>query len=384
LRKKPRQQPQVSKPQDPLAIRTIIISGLPSSIDSKLLWKKIRKCIGAEELEWPISGDDGVQDPSSGTYDNVSPENLGIKPHIAYAVFSTPALALDAVNKLHAHIFKGALLSVTLKKRIETLSSQKTSTKAPSHANRLIVRNLPFTATEQDLRSIFLHYGPIYSINVPFQTSPNSNGSKEMVKTEEEQAQSNTAPKLNKGFAFIWFYSRKDAEKAMEGINGTVVHAGAAEELVKGKQKKKKEKRLERKFAAAQKEKERREEEDDAEGDENGEREDEIHKSERVVAVDWALSKDRWEEEKAKMEEELQSEGEEGGSGSESESEDAEGGGLGIHDEESNESGSGESEDERGEDDKPVKPQLPQTDVGTTLFIRNVSYDATEDELRTL
>lgn len=265
--------------------------------------------------------------------------------------------------------------------------SQKTSTKAPSHANRLIVRNLPFTTTEQDLRSIFLGYGPIYSINVPFQTSPNSNGSKEMVKSEEEQAQSNTVLKLNKGFAFIWFYSRKDAEKAMEGINGTVVHAGAAEELVKGKQKKKKEKRLERKLAAAQKEKERREEDDDAEGDENGEREDETHKSERVVAVDWALSKDRWEEEKAKMEEKLQSEGEEGGSGSGSESEDEsdeEDGGLGIHDDESNESGSGESEDERGEDDKPVKPQLPQTDVGTTLFIRNVSYDATEDELRTL
>lgn len=338
-----------------------------------------------------MSGDDGVQDPSSGTYDNVSPKNLDIKPHIAYAVFSTPALALDAVNKLHAHIFKGALLSVTLKKRIETLSSQKTSTKAPSHANRLIVRNLPFTATEQDLRSIFLRYGPIYSINVPFQASPNSTGSKEMVKTEEEQAQSNTILKLNKGFAFVWFYSRKDAEKAMEGINGTVVHAGAAEELVKGKQKKKKEKRLERKIAAAQKEQEakvRREEEDDAEGDENEEREDETHKSERVVAVDWALSKDRWEEEKAKMEEESQSEGEEGGSGLESEGEeqsDEEDGGLGIHDEESsNESGSGESEDERGEDDKPVKPQLPQTDVGTTLFIRNVSYDATEDELRTL
>lgn len=209
-----------------------------------------------------------------------------------------------------------------------------------------------------------------------------------MVKTEEEQAQSNTVLKLNKGFAFIWFYSRKDAEKAMEGINGTVVHAGAAEELVKGKQKKKKEKRLERKLAAAQKEQEATVRQEEEDGAKNGEREDETHKSERMVAVDWALSKDRWEEEKAKMEEELQSEGGEGREGQESESEDEsdeEDGGLGIHgDESSDESGSGESEDERGEDDKPVKPQLPQTDVGTTLFIRNVSYDATEDELRTL
>ncbi|KAF8331829.1 hypothetical protein F5887DRAFT_870979, partial [Amanita rubescens] len=31
-----------------------------------------------------------------------------------------------------------------------------------------------------------------------------------------------------------------------------------------------------------------------------------------------------------------------------------------------------------------LKPQLPQTDVGTTLFIRNIPYDATENELRVL
>ena len=65
--KKPRQQSRVNNPQDPLAIRTVIVSGLPPSIDSKSLWKKIRKHKGAEKLEWPVSGDDGLQDSSSGT-----------------------------------------------------------------------------------------------------------------------------------------------------------------------------------------------------------------------------------------------------------------------------------------------------------------------------
>ena len=275
---------------------------------------------------------------------------------------------------------------MTLKKRIETLSSQKAFTKAPSHANRLIVRNLPFTTTEQDLRSIFLRYGPIYSINMPLNASPSS---KETVKTEEDAEQLDSAPRLNKGFAFIWFYSRKDAEKAMEGINGTVVRAGAAEELVKSKQKKKKERRVERKLAA-QKE---RESTGDVEGDKEAEeRENDAQKSERVVAVDWALSKDRWEEEKAKMDEEVVSESEEsdgGNSSSDSEGADEEGeeeSGSDAHDQEASngETRSDQSEDERDEDDKPMKPQLPQTDVGTTLFIRNIPYDATEDELRTL
>ena len=40
----------------------------------------------------------------------------------AYALFTTPAVAREAVGKLHAHVFKGALLSVTLKKRLEGLA----------------------------------------------------------------------------------------------------------------------------------------------------------------------------------------------------------------------------------------------------------------------
>ena len=42
-----------------------------------------------------------------------------------------------------------------------------------------------------------------------------------------------------------------------------------------------------------------------------------------------------------------------------------------------------EDEDEE-EDQKPAKPALPAPEVGTTVFIRNVPFEATEDELRTL
>ena len=97
------------------------------------------------------------------------------------------------MTKLHAHVFKGALLSVTLKKRLDAVAkpprrpaAPPTSTAtpttaaplaasvagrpagpAPSRASRLIVRNLPFDVTEQDLRAVFLPYGPIYAIHIP-------------------------------------------------------------------------------------------------------------------------------------------------------------------------------------------------------------------------
>ena len=66
---------------------------------------------------------------------------------------------------------------------------------------------------------------------------------------------------------------------------------------------------------------------------------------------------------------------------------------LGLHEDDhsdrDDENDEDEEEDdisvEREEDDqRPVKPQLPQTDEGTTLFVRNIPFDATEDDLRTL
>ncbi|KAF8638463.1 hypothetical protein AX17_002197 [Amanita inopinata Kibby_2008] len=420
-------------PNDPLAIRTIVISGLPTSIDSKALWKKIRKYEGAEKVEWPVTIEGIPQDHST-----------------AHALFSNPTTALSAVNKLHAHVFKGSLLSVTLKKRLDTLATHKPaanlsketenpktqlSTPAPSHANRLIIRNLPFTATEQDLRSIFLPYGPIYSIHIPAKDSASTSSQRidetrpteiqnTSVKTEDEEevrktndaARSQHSTVMSKGFAFIWFYSRKDAESAMSGCNGMTVRAGAAEELVKDKQKKKKERRMEKKLAAlaAAKQREKDAERIEGEGGDESENQDgesnditdvKEEKNERVIAVDWALSKDRWKEEKARIEDELRDGGENvdnelgserdtsdpaSDSGSDEDDQEAEEGGLGVHDGDS-ESGSETSgsdndsvEGERDDDGEPVKPQLPATDVGTTLFIRNVPYDATEDELRTL
>jgi len=48
---KPKPKQYVGAPKDPNAIRTIVISGLPESSDQKTLWKKVRKCDGAESAE---------------------------------------------------------------------------------------------------------------------------------------------------------------------------------------------------------------------------------------------------------------------------------------------------------------------------------------------
>ncbi len=313
----------------------------------------------------------------------------------AHVLFSTPTAANDAVTKLHAHVFKVSLLSVTLKKRLESLvkpvavlgdrDHKHPATLAPSHSSRLIVRNLPFNITEQDLRALFLPYGPIYSLNIPtieFTAAGET-------KTGEEGSTTQTQTRA-KGFAFVWMLSKKDAEKALEECNGKLVRAGTAETIVSDKQKKKKQKRLEKKFKEAQKVKEEGDQDPEIQdAGERGEEEPKEKASERVITVDWALSKDRWKEEQAKsgknaeevMEVDNTSDSDEGSEESEDEGDEA----TGVH------SGDGESDDDSNaeaesdeETEEPVKPQLPAPAAGTTLFVRNLPFTATEDELRTL
>ncbi|KAF5379115.1 hypothetical protein D9615_005877 [Tricholomella constricta] len=399
---KPRPPPRPQQPRlphDPLAIRTIVVSGLPPSIESKVLWKKIRKYDGAEKVDWPVKSSSGDDNTTGAPMSSNIVVTFTKASNLAHVLFKTPAAASEAVNKLHAHVFKGCLLSVTLKKRLDTLSKPVTKTPlasdaephkvaAPNHSSRLIVRNLPFNATEQDLRAAFLPYGPIHSIHIP---------TAEKKETEEGEGEGSGTgkPVRTKGFAFVWMLSKKDAEKAIGGCNGMIIRAGTAEALVSDKQKKKKQRREEKKLKAVAADAAGR-----GEGEEEAEEEheaavDDKRATERVIAVDWALSKEKWKEEKAKMEAEDEdvemvddasgSQGSDEDSGEDSEDSNEEGG-LGVHKgDDEYDSGGGEEDENIDEDmEEPVKPTLPPPESGTTLFVRNVPFTATEDELRTL
>lgn len=106
---------------------------------------------------------------------------------------------------------------------------------------------------------------------------------------------------------------------------------------------------------------------------------------ERKIAVDWALSKEKFEEVKAQQEpvKEEPVDGEEGvkqeeGSDVEMKAEDDD------ESEEEDEDDDVDVEMDDEEEEKPVKPTLPAVEEGSTLFIRNLPFEATEEELRDL
>ncbi|EPQ26264.1 uncharacterized protein PFL1_06199 [Pseudozyma flocculosa PF-1] len=424
-------RPRPTFEKDADAVRTVILSGLAActaKADSKQIYKRARKIGDVENVVYPHPGSSRPDD-------------------VAHVIFRTPNHAMTAVEKLHAHTFKGVQISAILKKRAdgatklaahmrpETLAkrekmrqdiekfsgkgSMPVITSEVDKSSRLIIRNLPFDVTEADLRAVFLPHGPIFQIQIPKALPKNSSNSAkeeegdaeeqddeagqdksssddnesdsdsdkgsgvtsgsdddedgtdsdeadndedkaEEDKEEDEDAELNEVEQSSsaaakgergRGFAFVWHVSRNDAAKALKAVNGKPIRHGAAEhaayKAAKGKKGRDAAKKvLDAVRAAAQ--------------------------PERVVAVDWALSKKDWE---AKAEQ--------------SDAEEAE-----SEDDEDDDEDEGEDDDEEGDDDddenaevssdEEAKPALPQPEEGTTLFVRNLPFQATEEELKSV
>ncbi|KAF8526462.1 hypothetical protein JB92DRAFT_3108260 [Gautieria morchelliformis] len=104
---------------------------------------------------------------------------------------------------------------------------------------------------------------------------------------------------------------------------------------------------------------------------------------ERVIALDWALNKERWEEEKGKTVEDDVGKGNDAGSGGMSQDESGDEN-VGVHEHSESEGEEESGSDDRDNDAAPERPLLPPPETGNTPFIRNVPFATTEDELRTL
>jgi nucleolar protein 4 len=191
---------------------------------------------------------------------------------------------------------------------------------------RLIVRNLPWSVKKpEQLVKVFQSYGKIKDVIIP-------------KKRNGEMS----------GFAFVTMKGYKNAERAIEKVNGKEIEG-------------------------------------------------------RVVAVDWAVEKEEWEakakeqqpkEEDVEMKDGDQDGGASGSAEDSSEGDDEEGDEEEEDDEqgdeeEDDEQGDEEEDDEQGDEDESESEDMddqddeerPLTDSATTLFIRNLPYSATDDSV---
>lgn len=192
-------------------------------------------------------------------------------------------------------------------------------------------------------------------MNIPKVTPPAPSAS------EPSPLQTHSKP-LARGFAFVWFLSKRDAARAIEKVNGASLYAGYAADVKSANKSQIEGRRKIRKRMKSE----------DA----------------RVVAVDWALGKEKWAEAQKALKENI----------ADGEQEDA----IGVDDDDGHEDWRDESlsdssdtasaseadADAASADGKggvnSTGEHPPQPEEGSTLFIRNVPFDTTDDELKTL
>lgn len=287
-----------------------------------------------------------------------------------FVSFADPEDAVEAKEKLNNELFKGRRLKLdiaqprhrdaakagpeVMSKAVETKRKREADLEEARKAPKLIIRNLPWSIkTSDQLAKLFQSFG-----KVKYADLPNEKG------------------KLS-GFGFVTLRGRKNAEKAMEAINGKEVdgrtlavdwavdkqtwekqHGGAEEGGDKAKSPKAK------KSKKAAKEVEDEEDEDE---DPNMTQED------RDLVNFFKNYGDNLEDED-EDEDEDEEENEEDDEGSKGEQEDEAGEG-GEDDADFETEGSVVSDEEE-------QPKKRVTDNSTTLFIRNLPYTTTDETLK--
>ncbi|PWN52563.1 RNA-binding domain-containing protein [Violaceomyces palustris] len=132
------------------------------------------------------------------------PKNVGGKLSMGYGFvgFKSVEAAKNALKAMQGHVLDGHSLSVSFARRgqdEEEVAAGGGKKKAAAASTKIIVKNLPFEATKREVRELFGSHGQLKSVRVP----------KKMMDSKA------------RGFAFVEFVSRREAESAMEALKHT-------------------------------------------------------------------------------------------------------------------------------------------------------------------
>jgi nucleolar protein 4 len=307
----------------------------------KVLYKKAKKLTAVmSNVPQDVKLEVQVKSDTEGLSEK-PPRSYKLSVLIASILAPTPRIAHQLSLKLNNHVVKSKFLVCGCKHELDYLTR-----KGKSVGARLVLRNLHFKTSAFDLHAAFAPFGALHSVETPVDKAGKG-----------------------RGFAFVWFVHKKAAEDAIKKMNAKTLFPGLGEERIKegGEGKKQTRQRLK------------------ADGED-------LKKDGRQVAVDWALGKDQFE--KAQKEasgpaspKAAESDGTEGSDGSD--------GFEGSDDDEKDDMSPVEAEEDSEDDFSPVEADAadedsddednaPRPQQGTTLFVRNIQFEATEDELYAL
>ncbi|XP_070550742.1 RNA-binding protein 28-like isoform X1 [Ptychodera flava] len=278
--------------------RTVVLSGLTNDVTKDDLDKLLKRTENVIEVKFPIENENKVT---------------------AEIVYTRCKDAKSAIGRLHRKKLKGAVLSADLQ-------SRKRKSFANMKKSRLIVRNLSFKCSEEDLKEVFSEFGQISEVSIP-------------KKSDGKMF----------GFGFVQFSNVIEATKAVKKVNmkeikGRPVAVDWAVPKVK--------------YEAAVKQEEENQPKQ-SQSTESGDSDEDVEQQETMDSED------------SDKEDESEGDGSEDGDHSNSDDDD-------------DKSDDEWSDDENSEDESPQKPkEPPPCDISEqkTLFVRNIPFEAEEEDI---
>ncbi|KAJ3230188.1 RNA recognition motif-containing protein [Chytriomyces hyalinus] len=329
------------------ASTVVEISKLPEGLEVKQLHHKVRKMGTVLDIVFPVV------------------ENEETRAGIAHVKYQSATDAQSAVSKLNNHVFKGVTIFAKLVEKAKgAVAAQGDASEETPQAGkpRLIIRNLSFQSTEAHVRKAFAAHGTVKFVNFP--TKPDKKGTP-----------------IARGFAFVHMASLEEAEKAMNAVNGAKI----AGRVVAVDWAMPKEWYAEN--AAAEEAKSAADVEAEAENDDDAAEEEEEEEEEAEDAdtmdVDEADKEDADEMNTSDVEADAEL-----GDDAEEDDSDNEVGDEPMEDDDEDDEVEVTLDDEEIEDDessaKVSKPPALSAKVeeGCTLFVRNLLFETTEEELK--
>jgi multiple RNA-binding domain-containing protein 1 len=114
-----------------------------------------------------------------------------------FAEFKSKDQAITAISVVDGTVLEGHRLQLKLSHRQNVVGSDKPKDSKSKASGKIIVKNLPFEATRKDVFELFNSFGQLKSVRVP--------------KKFDKSA---------RGFAFVEFLLPKEAENAMDQLQG--------------------------------------------------------------------------------------------------------------------------------------------------------------------
>ncbi|AEO57453.1 hypothetical protein MYCTH_2303648 [Thermothelomyces thermophilus ATCC 42464] len=297
-----------------------------------------------------------------------------------FVSFADPEDAAEAKEKLKNELFHGRRLQLDIalprlrdaskvdpevvSKTIEEKRKREAELELARKPPKLIIRNLPWSIKKpEQLAKLFQSFGKVKFVDLP-----------------------NDKGKLA-GFGFVTLRGRKNAERAMEAINGKVVDGRtlAVDWAVDKQTWEKLKDAADQDEAKAKSPKEKKSEK--AKSDKKEEDEDDdpnMTQEDRDLVNFFKNYGDNLEDEEEEDDQESEEDDEEKSHGEEDQDGDSESGEEEEEDQEEDEDSESdveESDDSDDEEDK-KKPKKPLTDNSTTIFIRNLPYSTTDETLK--